>query len=399
MTGERESGETPSKRVCAVVFSYYPADPRPRREGEALVDAGHGVDLICLRDEHESPRETVNGVRVFRLPLRRKRGGKLRYLWEYAVFIAMAFALVTIRFFIRRYHVVHVHTMPDILVLCALVPKLFGARVFLDLHDPMPEVFMAKYGLAADSGIVRVLLALERFSIGFAHAAITPNEAFRRLFESRGCPPNKMHVVMNTPDPSIFEADADLSQANETSPGFVMMYHGTVVERHGLGTALDAMVILQSEVNGLAFEVFGDGDYVPRFLELRTALSLEDRVTYHGKVSLEKIAAAIEQADVGLIPNLRSVFTDINLPTRIFEYLSKGTPSIVPRTEGILDYFDEDSIFFFEPGDPESLAAAVRRVLDDPAHTAAIVEKGREIYRQHHWSVEKQVLIKMVEAS
>ena len=178
-----------------------------------------------------------------------------------------------------------------------------------------------------------------------------------------------------------------------------MMYHGTVVERHGLGTALDAMVILQSEVNGLAFEVFGDGDYVPRFLELRTALSLEDRVTYHGKVSLEKIAAAIEQADVGLIPNLRSVFTDINLPTRIFEYLSKGKPSIVPRTEGILDYFDEDSIFFFEPGDPESLAAAVRRVLDDPAHTAAIVEKGREIYRQHHWSVEKQVLIKMVEAS
>jgi len=399
VTGESGPGEVRPKRVCAVVFSYYPADPRPRREAEALIDAGHEVDLICLRDADESPRETVNGVRIFRVPIERKRGGKIRYLWEYALFIMMSFLLVTFRFIPRRYDVIHVHTMPDILVLCALVPKLFGARVFLDLHDPMPEVFMTKYGLAADSGIVRVLLVLERFSIGFAHAAITPNEAFRRLFQSRGCPPNKMHVIMNTPDPSIFEADADVKDSDGNGDGFVMMYHGTVVERHGLGTALDAMPLLQPDIDGLAFEVFGDGDYVPRFLERRAEMQLNDHVEYHGKVSLEQIANAIEKADVGLIPNLRSVFTEINLPTRIFEYLSKGKPSIVPRTEGILDYFNEETIFFFEPGDPESLADAVRRILDDPAHTAAVVEKGREIYRQHHWSVEKQTLIKMVEAS
>lgn len=399
MTGDRGPGEVQPKRVCAVVFSYYPADPRPRREAEALIGAGHEVDLICLRDADESPRETVNGVRVFRVPLERKRGGKIRYIWEYALFIVMSFFLVTMRFAVRRYHVVHVHTMPDILVMCALIPKIFGARVFLDLHDPMPEVFMAKYDLAPDSKVVRVLRALERFSIGFANAAITPNEAFRRLFESRGCPENKMHIVMNAPDPSIFEVDGGESQSNAPSDGFAMMYHGTVVERHGLGTALDAMPLLQNDVEGLAFEVFGDGDYVPRFLEKRTEMELDDRVAYHGKVSLEKIAEAIERADVGLIPNLRSLFTEINLPTRIFEYLSKGKPAIVPRTEGILDYFDEENIFFFDPGDPESLADAVRRILNDPDHTAAVVEKGREIYRQHHWSVEKQTLIRLVEDS
>ncbi len=398
MTGEQgPGGKARPKRVCAVVFSYYPADPRPRREAEALIGAGHEVDLICLRDADESPRETVNGVRVFRLPLERKRGGKIRYLWEYALFILMAFFLVSTRFLVRRYHIVHVHNMPDILVICALIPKLFGARIFLDLHDPMPEMFMTKYGLARDSRVVRILLFLERFSIGFANIAITPNEAFRRLFVSRGCPPDKMHIIMNTPDPSIFEADAEVPAANGN--GFVMMYHGTVVERHGLGTALEAMPLLKDDIEGLAFEVFGDGDYVPRFLERRTEMKLDDNVAYHGKVSLEHIAGAIEHADVGLIPNLRSVFTEINLPTRIFEYLSKGKPSIVPRTEGILDYFDEDTIFFFEPGDPESLADAVRRVRSDPEHTAKVVTKGREIYKRHHWSVEKQVLIDLVEAS
>lgn len=32
--------------------------------------------------------------------------------------------------------------MPDLLVLAAIVPKLLGARIILDLHDPMPELMM-----------------------------------------------------------------------------------------------------------------------------------------------------------------------------------------------------------------------------------------------------------------
>jgi hypothetical protein len=34
----------------------------------------------------------------------------------------------------RRYDLVHVHNMPDVLVFGATVPKLLGARVILDLH-------------------------------------------------------------------------------------------------------------------------------------------------------------------------------------------------------------------------------------------------------------------------
>ena len=36
--------------------------------------------------------------------------------------------------------------MPDFLIFTAVIPKLLGAKVVLDMHDLMPEVYMAKYG-------------------------------------------------------------------------------------------------------------------------------------------------------------------------------------------------------------------------------------------------------------
>jgi len=59
------------------------------------------------------------------------------------------------------------------------------------------------------------------------------------------------------------------------------------------------------------------------------------------------------QWNVGLIPNLRNPFTEINMPTRIFENLAMEKPVIVPNTAGIRDYFDDSKMIFFEPGSSE----------------------------------------------
>src|SRR5687767_9622407 len=109
------------------------------------------VDVICLMDDGEPKRQTLHGVDVMRLPLKRRRGGMLGYVAQYGAFIAMAFAVLAARSLTRRYDVVYVHNMPDVLVLSALVPKLLGAKVILDLHDPMPELMMSIFGLRPDS--------------------------------------------------------------------------------------------------------------------------------------------------------------------------------------------------------------------------------------------------------
>ena len=59
-----------------VVFSHYPADPRPRRAASALMNEGMTVDLICLGDEKARRHEKLNGLDILRLPIKHNRGGK-----------------------------------------------------------------------------------------------------------------------------------------------------------------------------------------------------------------------------------------------------------------------------------------------------------------------------------
>ncbi len=362
-----------------------------------MIEDGLSVDVICLRHPEEARTETIRGVKVHRLPVERHRGGRARYVWEYALFLVLSTIVLTILHACNRFRLIHVHNLPDFLVFSALVPKLMGARVILDLHDPMPESLMTKYRISDSHPGIRLSRWVEKHSIRFADQVVTPNEAFRRLFVSRGCPAEKIHVVMNSPQESIFHTEEAAPATRRPMKGELkLMFHGTLVERHGLATSLEAVSRLRKDVPGLRFEVYGEGDFVERFLELVEEKDLSEVVNYHGHVSIEEIARSIPHVDIGLIPNDRSAFTEINLPTRIFEYLCIGKPVVAPRTEGILDYFDDDSLHFFEPGDAESLRHAILEVYSDPCRRNKVLDRGRDVYSKYRWEKEKKRFLGIV---
>lgn len=368
-----------------------------RREAEALAEAGMSVDVLCLRKDGESKEEIISGVSVRRLPLGRKRAGQLRYIFEYFAFTLLAFIHLSMRHLARHYDVAHVHNMPDFLVFTAFLPRLNGSKVVLDLHDPTPEVYMAKYSIGPDHPIIRLLKFIEKISVGFAHLVLTPNISFRSLFVARGCPENKIHIVMNTPDPAIFRGviAGERGCVSEKQNILRLMYHGTVVERHGLQTAIEAMQILKDRGLNVVFDVYGEGDYVETFVKLVKVKRLNDTVFYHGHVSLDEIPYEITKCDIGLIPNMRTQFTEINFPTRIFEYLSMGKSVIAPRTRGIMDYFDERSVHFFEPGNADSLAKIILKVWKNPSERMETLNRGRLVYENHRWDVERPRFCKL----
>ena len=120
--------------------------PRVIREAEAAVDGGFKVDFITLRRDGEPARESINGVEMIRLKQTRYRGGGvLRYMASYLEFFLRCFVRTSWLHLSRRYRVVHVNNMPDFFVFCAIVPKLLGAKVILDIHDPMPNTFASKF--------------------------------------------------------------------------------------------------------------------------------------------------------------------------------------------------------------------------------------------------------------
>ena len=129
------------------------------------------MDLVCLRESGREPRrEVVNGVNVLRLAIPKKRGGKLEYPFRYSAFLASCSIILGYRTLRRGYDIVHAHNMPDFLVFSGIIPKLFGSKIILDLHDPMPELIQSIYDISPHHWLVRLLIRLERWSIGFADA-------------------------------------------------------------------------------------------------------------------------------------------------------------------------------------------------------------------------------------
>jgi glycosyltransferase involved in cell wall biosynthesis len=388
------------KRAVAVVYSSYPFDPRPRRAAEALAKEGASVEVICLKETEEEPvHETLNGVDITRVPIKHRRGGKLSYLVQYGSFILLSGAILTGRALKRRYDLVHIHNMPDVLVFSALVPKILGAKVILDLHDPMPELMMSIYELRGDSYVVRFLKTLEKWSLRFANAGLTVNEACRKIFSARSCPREKITVVMNSPDEGIFqfrEPSRLSSSARDTSKPFVIMYHGSIVERHGLDLAVTALGKIRHSVPNAELRIYGKStSFLEQVMDSVRNSDLQPAVRYLGPKKLEQIAQAIRECDLGIIPNRRSIFTELNTPTRIFEYLSQGKPVIAPRAPGILDYFGPRELVLFELGDADDLAAKIEYVFANLEETLRMVERGQEVYRAHQWSSERSRFVNL----
>jgi len=381
-----------------VVISLLDLSPRITREAEALVEEGMLVERICAKqNKEELTWSRNNGVEVLRVPLRHRRGGKAWYLFHYLRFLVICFVLLVCRSLTRRYDLVIVHNMPDILVFSALVPRLLGAKVVLDLQDPMPELMQAIFGVQEGSRTVRLLKALEKLSISFAHAVTTASETFRKIFFSRSCAAQKICVVMNSPDEKIFalRPPSIARSVTETRP-FVVMYHGTLVERHGLGLAVEAVNQVRQAVPNVELRVYGDR--TPYLDQVLAAVKEGDQywVRYLGPRTLVEIVEAIDDCDLGVVPNLRNIFTEINTPTRIFEFLTRGKPVIAPSAPGVLEYFAEDSLIFFELGDAGDLARKIEFAIRHPLEVGEITRRGQQVCGAHPWSHEREGLVQLI---
>lgn len=386
------------KRVGMVVFSPYPADPRPRRAVEALRGEGAYIELICEAEGDAPKREYSENLEVIRVPIRHIRGGALSYAYQYSSFIFISAATLAWRTLRRRYQLIYVHNMPDILVISGLIPKLFGAKVILDQHDPMPELMQTIFNKKENSFPVRVIRRLEKWSIGRANLVITVNEACRQIFSRRSCSNEKIGVVMNSPDEKMFPYRAASSYPlRRKGQPFVMMYHGSLVERNGLELAVDALYRMQASIPEAELRVYGRSTpYLERVMNKVGTLGLTEKVHFLGPKRLEDLAGEIVRCDVGVVPNQLNTFTEINTPTRIFEYLALGKSVIAPSTSGVRDYFGPDSLVFFKAGDADDLARQMSYVASHPEEAADIAEKGQSVYIKHTWPQEREMLVSLV---
>ena len=385
------------KKICTVCQSYYLRDPRVRREAEALADAGFMMDVITLRDRGEKRTETVNGVNIYRLPIIRKRGGLLRYMFEYLFFFLFSSVLLSFLFIWRRYNLIQVHTMPDFLIFCSLLPKILRAKAVLDVHEPMPELFMSKYGLKKSNFFIKILRFQEKVSLAFSDHIITIHEPLKDLFVKRNnINRRKISVVLNIPDTKIF-SNVGKRRSKKKTKNFVLIYTGTIAERYGLDVAIKGVSFLRYKIPGLKLIIVGEGEHLSYLKRLALKLNLGKYVEFYDPVPIDKIPGFINRADLGISTHKKDSFWDLYFSTKIVEFLISGLPVVSSRTKTIQYYFSEDDLFYFTPEKEKDFAEKVLLVYGNPSIAQSKIENARKnISENMSWDKEKIEFSKLV---
>ena len=370
--------------IVMVAYTYYPWDPRVRREAETLARRGHSVTVVCCRDEGQGETETVGGVRVRRVPLGIRRGSPLRYLFQYGLFLLLAAAVL----WRSRPSGVHVHSVPDFLVFSAIRSRLRGVPLTLDLHEAMPEMVRARFPRSVVAA--RLAFVAEKVSCRFAGRVIVVNETIRELVGTRSIPMERVTVLYNSPDVAAAPSSAVPPPANPQR--LQLVFAGGVNPERDLETLIRAVAELHPALP-TSLEIYGPGDshYLSYLEGLAAGLGIRDSVTYGGVLPGERVLPHLSRADVGVVTYARSPLTEVALPNKVFEYVVLDKPLVLPDLRAMRRAFDE-AAWFYEPGNARDLAAKIREAAFGGAERAAKRERARRVYEGARWDVQAERL-------
>ncbi len=370
-----------------IAYASYQTDARIKNYVDALIKAGHEVDIFALGP----PGAPQDGISLFCLMSKVWSKNPIIYVVSQTLFLILATLHVGARFFRRRYRLIHVHNLPDFLVFSAVIPRLFGTSVILDIHDTMPESYATKFDLDLTHPLISALRVEERLSAAFSDSIITTNELHKNALISHGIPCDKISVIMNVANERIFRPRS----RPLTSPGLTLAYHGTVAARLGLDIILEAIHLARSSCPELRFLLIGDGDYMPTVRWLITQRGLENTVHIEPWVPVERLSDYLAVADIGVVGNRR--YTEVRqnwmLPVKMLEYAAMEIPTIAPRLKVIRHYFDDTNAILYEPDDPTDMAQCIRSVYADRGQLEGLKQGLRRFNTRYNWSsMERQYL-------
>lgn len=379
-------------RVGVITFDWYPYEPRALRLIRAAADAGYTVDVICTHKFREKFHELNGNIHIYRLPI--KRGGNASLASKmlfWCLFILCAGVTAAWLHLRHHYRVVHVHNMPDFLVFSALVPKLFGAKVILDVQDVVPELMKARFRGRDRAWVVRFATWQEHVSTVFADHIVTTGPLFEESLLQRGVPKKKITSILNSADPSLFPPERRCSPPFDDSLGgespFILMYHGTIEKRNGLETALRALALARPAIPNLRLDIQGGGGYLPAVKQLAQELGLSDSVIFTGSVTVDKLADFVIHGDIGIIPYQRDGFMDLVLPTKAYEFAWMGRAMIASDTRAMRSMFRPEALVLCEPDKPEAFAEAIIDLYQHPAKRSQMIRLAAEDYESYRWEV------------
>ncbi len=386
------------KKICMVAYSPYESDNRIRRYAETLAKRGDQVDAIAISRSNDAlPQEEINGVTVYRVQHREhNERGKWTYAGRLLCFLVRSSATLTRLHERNRYDVIHIHNMPDFLVFAAWYPKSTGAKLILDIHDVVPELFGNKFQTNFKTAYVGLLKRIERMSANFVDHVIVSNHLWHKTVVARSVREERCSVFINHVDSEMFSRHA----RTRTDGKFIVLFPGSLQWHQGLDIAIEAFVQFKNKVPNAEFHIYAGagGDMKAKLRRLVQRLDLEESVKFCEGVPLDRMAEVIANADLGVVPKRADSFGNEAYSTKIMEFMSQGVPVVVSRTKVDTFYFEEDVVHFFRSGDSQAMAEAMLDVVNNRDLRESLVTRGYEYVERNSWDRKKQEYLDLIDS-
>lgn len=268
-------------------------------------------------------------------------------------------------------------TQPDLIhahspVLNALPSLWVGRRRRLPVVYEMRaswEDAAVDHGTTVEGSLrYRVSRALESVALRAADQVTTICDGLRADIAVRGVPPERITVIRNAVDVSLFkfgaEPDADLRRSLGLEGATVVGFAGSFYGYEGLDLLIEAARQMLPRHPRLRLLLVGGGPQESNLRAQAAAAGMQDRVIFTGRVPHADVQRYYELIDVLAYPRLPIRLTELVTPLKPLEAMAQGRMLVASDVGGHRELIRHgETGFLFRAGDPAALAAAIEDIL------------------------------------
>ncbi|MBN1690973.1 MAG: glycosyltransferase family 4 protein [Dehalococcoidia bacterium] len=288
-----------------------------------------------------------------------------------------------------------------------LVSRLKQARFILDVRDPWPDALISLGGFKADSAVVKMLRAVERFLYRSADKIITVMPNSIDYIKSYGIPADKIVYIPNGVSTELYlNSAAELPVEYEkeiamlkSQNGFLVGYVGAFGGADAVHTIIDTCALLQQQGHTeIHFMLVGGGPDKNRLVEHAGELGLSN-ISFHSPVAKLYLPAFLSAMDALILTKARSnVFRFGVSFLKLFDYMMAARP-IIWAVESVNNPVAESGCgVSITPEDAEAAAEAVLQIAGmtkQERHRMGVL--GRDyVIKYHSSTVLAEKLLKTI---